>query len=186
LKGYIINKIYTLSKRILKICVGLFHYSLFKSIDMIISENKVVSINYTLTDNEGAVLDTSEGRGVLSFIQGVGQIIPGLEKELEGKGKGDKFKVSIAPEMGYGLRDDAMMQQVPKAVFPADTEVTVGMQFYAKAEQGEIMVTVIKVEEETVTVDANHPLAGVTLNFDVEVMDVREATADEISHGHVH
>lgn len=152
---------------------------------MQISKEKVVSIEYTLRDNTGQVLDTSEGRGPLHYIQGIGNLIPGMEEGLEGKVKGDKLEIRVSPEKGYGLRDEAQIQQVPIAAFGGQ-ELHPGMQFQAGGEQGHHIVTVTEVGTDTVTVDANHPLAGVELKFDVEVLDVRDATSDEIAHGHVH
>ena len=153
---------------------------------MKIEKNKVVSINYTLTDNKGTKLDTSEGRGPLNFIHGAGQIIIGLEEALEGKVKGDKLNASIAPEKGYGLKNEAMIQQIPRDQFDASQPIEPGMQFNANAEGRTLIVTVTKVEDDFITIDANHPLAGETLNFDVEIMDVRDASAEELAHGHVH
>lgn len=152
---------------------------------MQIEKEKVVAIHYTLRDNAGTVLDSSAGKEPLYYLQGFGNLIPGMEQGLEGKVKGDKLQIQVSPEMGYGLRDDNAVQQVPMDAFGGQ-KVEVGMQFQAGGEQGRFIVTVTAVEEGMVTVDANHPLAGVELHFDVEVMDVREATADEIAHGHVH
>ncbi|MFN4947172.1 MAG: peptidylprolyl isomerase [Chryseotalea sp.] len=149
---------------------------------MQISKNKVAGIHYTLTDNSGNILDSSKGRDPLFYIQGIGNLILGMEEGLEGKKKGDKFQIKVSPEKGYGVKDPNLMQQVPIKAFGGQ-EVKPGMKF--STNQGHI-VTVTEVSTETVTVDANHELAGVELNFDVEVMEVREATADEISHGHVH
>lgn len=152
---------------------------------MQISKHKVVSIDYTLTGDDGAVIDTSDGREPLAFIQGAGNIIPGLESALEGRGKGDELQVKIAPDQGYGERVDSLRQEVPKDRFEADS-VEVGMQFHAHTDSGPLLVTVVDVDDENVTVDGNHPLAGVNLNFDVTVVDVRDATAEELDHGHVH
>ena len=149
---------------------------------MQISKNKVAGIHYTLTDNSGNILDSSKGRDPLYYIQGIGNLILGMEEGLEGKKKGDKFQIKVSPEKGYGVKDPNLMQQVPITAFGGQ-EVKAGMKF--STNQGHV-VTVTEVSTETVTVDANHELAGVELNFDVEVMEVREATADEISHGHVH
>lgn len=149
---------------------------------MEITKHKVAAIHYTLTDNQGNVLDSSSGREPLHYIQGIGNLILGMEEGLEGKKKGDKFQIKVSPERGYGLKDPAMMQKVPVTAFGGE-KVQVGMKF--QTNQGQV-VTVTEVSTETVTVDANHELAGVELNFDVEVMEVRNATAEEISHGHVH
>jgi FKBP-type peptidyl-prolyl cis-trans isomerase SlyD len=153
---------------------------------MHISNQKVVTIDYTLTDEQGDVLDTSQGNEPLSYIQGTGSIIPGLESALEGKSAGDALKVTIAPDQGYGERDEELVQAVPRERFPAGGEITVGMRFHAQGADGSHVVTVVGVDDKSVTVDANHPLAGVTLAFDVKVVEVREATADELKHGHVH
>jgi FKBP-type peptidyl-prolyl cis-trans isomerase SlyD len=152
---------------------------------MQISSHKVVSIHYTLRDNQGNILDSSEGRDPLHYIQGIGNLIPGMEEGLEGKQKGDKLDIKVSPEKGYGVRSEEMIQQVPRSAF-GDQEVQVGMQFQAQSNHGTQVVTVTEVGLESITVDGNHPLAGVELNFAVEVMDIREATQDELDHGHVH
>jgi FKBP-type peptidyl-prolyl cis-trans isomerase SlyD len=149
---------------------------------MQISKHKVAAIHYTLTDNQGNILDSSSGRDPLYYIQGMGNLIIGMEEGLEGKQKGEKFQIKVSPEKGYGVKNDKLLQEVPRSAF-GDQKVEVGMQF--QTNQGSV-VTVTKVGLEAVTVDANHPLAGVELHFDVEVMEVREATAEEIEHGHVH
>ena len=153
---------------------------------MNIEKNVVVAIDYTLTDNDGVVIDTSTGREPLKYLHGTGALIPGLEKELEGKIVGDKLDVAIKPEDGYGMRNEQMLQTVPREHFGHVPDLQVGMQFQANSKHGPIMVTIVKVDEKEVMVDGNHPLAGVILNFKVEVKEVREATADELSHGHVH
>ncbi len=153
---------------------------------MQIAKDAVVTIDYTLTDEEGTVLDSSEGHEPLAYIHGVGNIIPGLERALEGRSAGDSLKVSVQPEDGYGERNDALTQVVPRERFELDDEIAVGMQFHTPTSGGMQVVTVVAVEGDEVTVDANHPLAGVTLNFDVTVAEVRPATPEELSHGHVH
>lgn len=153
---------------------------------MKIEENKVVGMHYTLKDDDGNVIDSSEGKTPLMFIYGLGMIIPGLEKELSGKAKGDKVQTRVTPEEGYGPKDDQMIQQVPRSQFEGAGEIEVGMQFQVDTEMGGLIVTVVKLDDETVTVDGNHPLAGVHLNFDVEVTEVRDATKEELDHGHVH
>jgi FKBP-type peptidyl-prolyl cis-trans isomerase SlyD len=149
---------------------------------MQITKNKVAAIHYTLRDNDGNVLDSSEGREPLYYIQGIGNLIKGMEDGLEGKSKGDKFNIKVAPENGYGELDSSLVQQVPVTAFGGQA-LKEGMRF--QTDQGHVVV-VTKVEKETVTVDGNHPLAGVELNFAVEVIEVRDASAEEISHGHVH
>lgn len=153
---------------------------------MKIEDKKVVSIHYTLTGDDGAVLDSSDGRDPLAYIHGMGNIIPGLEAHLLGKSAGDTLKASIAPEDGYGEVDPAQIIQVSRSQFEGVKDLAVGMQFTASGPEGNQMVTITKIENDVVTVDGNHPLAGQTLYFDVNVVDVREATADEMSHGHVH
>ncbi|MCU0442548.1 MAG: peptidylprolyl isomerase [Bacteroidia bacterium] len=152
---------------------------------MKVTTHSVVSIHYTLTDNNGSVLDSSAGRQPLTYLQGVGQLIPGMEEGLEGKSAGEKLSLKISPEKGYGIKDEKLVQQVPMSAFGGQ-EVKAGMQFEAGNDQQRYIVTITNVENETVTVDGNHPLAGVELNFDVELLSVRAATPDEIAHGHVH
>jgi FKBP-type peptidyl-prolyl cis-trans isomerase SlyD len=154
---------------------------------MQISANKVVSIDYTLTNEQGQVLDTSSGREPLAYLQGHHNIISGLESALEGKSAGDSVKVTIAPAEAYGERDEALSQAVPRKMFEDADNVTVGMQFQTMSEHGGTqVVTVTGVDAEHVTVDANHPLAGETLVFDVTIVDVRDANQEELDHGHVH
>lgn len=150
---------------------------------MKITANTVAAIHYTLRDNEGNVLDSSEGQQPLYYIHGIGNLIPGMEEGLEGKQKGDKFSIKVHPSKGYGEKSDEMIQKVPRAAFGDTQEIKPGMKF--STNHGEV-ITVTHVGLDEITVDANHPLAGVELNFEVEVMDVREATADELAHGHVH
>jgi FKBP-type peptidyl-prolyl cis-trans isomerase SlyD len=149
---------------------------------MQITKHKVAAIHYTLTNNEGKVLDSSDGREPLYYIQGIGNLIPGMEEGLEGKKQGEKFNIKVSPEKGYGVKDDKMVQKVPRAAFGGG-EIKKGMQFQTNHGQ---VVTVTEVGLSEITVDANHPLAGVELNFAVEVVSIREATADELAHGHVH
>jgi FKBP-type peptidyl-prolyl cis-trans isomerase SlyD len=149
---------------------------------MQITKDKVASIHYTLRDGDGNILDTSSGREPLTYLQGAGNLIAGMEEGLEGKSTGDKFKLKIAPEKGYGVKDSALVQKVPRSAF-GNQKVEKGMQF--QTGQGQV-VTVTETGLENITVDGNHPLAGVELHFDVEVTDVRVATPEEISHGHVH
>jgi FKBP-type peptidyl-prolyl cis-trans isomerase SlyD len=153
---------------------------------MQIAQDSVVSIHYTLTGDAGEVIDSSAGNEPLVFLQGHGNLIPGLERELAGKRAGDKFKVRIAPIDAYGELDDSLIQEVPRAAFGGAPEIQVGMQFQAQSNHGPHSVTITKVVGDTITVDGNHPLAGQHLNFDVEVTEVRGATQEELSHGHVH
>ena len=153
---------------------------------MQIAKNTVAKIDYTLKAPDGQVLDSSQGREPLSYLHGAQNIIPGLESALEGKGAGDSLQVQVPPGQGYGERDDRMIQAVPRSNFQGVNEIKPGMQFQAQTSQGPRVVTVVKVDPDEVTVDANHPLAGVELNFDVTVREVRAATAEEIAHGHAH
>lgn len=154
---------------------------------MQIAKNTVVTIDYHLTDPQGQVLDSSRGKQPLAYLHGVGGIIPGLETALNGKSAGDTLSVTIPPEQAYGVKNPQMVQDVPRSAFQGVADIQPGMQFQAQGPQGQVqIVTVVKVTPDTVTIDANHPLAGVTLNFDVTVVSVREATPEEISHGHVH
>lgn len=153
---------------------------------MQIANNHVVSIAYTLKDNDDNIIDQSSD-GSFCYLHGASNIIPGLEEALTGKTTGDELSVSIPPEKGYGTHDAERVQDVPRDMFPADQDIQPGMQFHAQSPDGQmIVVTIARVEAGTITVDGNHPLAGVQLNFDVKVMDIREATAEELEHGHVH
>ncbi len=156
---------------------------------MKIAQNRVVQMHYTLKDEHGNTIDSSEGHEPLAYIQGIGNVVPGLEDALEGKSKGDKLHVSIEPADGYGERNDEMVQQVSKSGFQSGEEgeeLVPGIQVQIETNNGPSIAMVTKIEGEDVTLDLNHPLAGVTLNFDIEVVDVRESTEEEIEHGHVH
>jgi FKBP-type peptidyl-prolyl cis-trans isomerase SlyD len=153
---------------------------------MQIAKNAVVHIHYTLKNDAGEVLDSSDGAEPLAYLQGHGNLIPGLEKALEGKQAGESLNVSIAPKDGYGVRDEALIQDVPRSAFQGIDKVEVGMQFHAESNHGPRLVTVTKVSDQNVTVDGNHPLADQTLHFDVKIVEVRTASAEELSHGHVH
>ena len=153
---------------------------------MQIAAKTVASFHYTLTDDQGAVVDSSQGRDPLTYLHGAGNIVAGLEHAMEGRVVGDKFDVSVPPEKGYGVRDEQLVQQVPREAFQGIDNIEVGMHFQARGPHGVASVEVTEVGEQTITVDANHPLAGQNLNFAIEVMDVREAQAEELEHGHVH
>ncbi|AFC86780.1 FKBP-type peptidyl-prolyl cis-trans isomerase [Frateuria aurantia] len=153
---------------------------------MQIASQRVASFHYTLTDGEGAVIDSSQGREPLAYIHGSGQIVPGLEKAMEGKTVGDKFKVEVPAAEGYGEHHEELIQSVPREAFQGVDKIEPGMQFQGSGPQGPISVTVTKVDDSTVTVDGNHPLAGKPLNFDIEVTEVRDASQEELQHGHVH
>ena len=153
---------------------------------MLIAEKSVVSIHYTLTNDKGEVLDSSSGGSPLAYLQGAGNIIAGLEKALEGKQAGDRLQVRVSPAEGYGERDERLLQDVPRRAFQGIRDIKAGMSFTAQGPQGPTRVTVTRVVGDMVTVDGNHPLAGETLNFDVEIAEVREASEEELEHGHVH
>ncbi len=153
---------------------------------MQITDKLAVSIHYTLTNGAGEQLDSSRGEEPMVYLHGAGQIIPGLENALTGKQAKDRFTVTVEPAEAYGERVDAMTQVVSKEMFGEIDQIEAGMQFHAETSQGMSVVTVTNVEGDQVTIDGNHPLAGETLTFDVEVMDVRTATAEEIEHQHVH
>ncbi len=153
---------------------------------MQIARNAVAAFHYTLTDDQDQVIDSSAGRDPLTYLHGSGQIVPGLEKQMEGRSTGDKFSAEVTPEEGYGVHQSELMQEVPRDAFQGVEDIQPGMQFQGRGPQGEINVTVTKVEDDKVFVDGNHPLAGKTLYFAIEVTDVREASAEELEHGHVH
>nr|WP_136250150.1 peptidylprolyl isomerase [Ningiella ruwaisensis] len=152
---------------------------------MQIEDKHVVTLHYTVKSEDGQAIDSSRGAEPLSFIQGSQYMIAGLEEALYGKEKGDSFEVTVEPEKAYGERHEQLVQKVPLNMFEG-MDVEVGMSFRATTEQGEQSVMIVDKDEEHVTVDGNHPLSGKTLVFDVSVEDIREATADEIAHGHVH
>ncbi len=154
---------------------------------MQVDKHKVVLLDYTLKDSEGTVIDSTEGRGDFAYLHGTNNVIPGLEKTLLGRKTGDEVEVTIAPNDGYGERSDEMVQVVSKSMFDSGGDVQVGIQFYGEAPDGQnIIFTVMEVKDDDVTIDGNHPLAGVELHFALKIMDIREATEEEISHGHVH
>lgn len=153
---------------------------------MNITDKLVASIHYTLKNDAGDIMDTSEGEEPLSYLHGAQNIVPGLEKQLEGKSIGDKLSVIVSPEEGYGEYDANLIQELPRSMFDGVDNIEVGMEFHAQTQQGMQIVEVKKIEGDTITIDGNHPLAGHTLHFDVEITDIREASADELEHGHVH
>jgi len=151
-----------------------------------IAADSVVLIHYTLKDDSGAVLDSSAGGEPLAYIQGHGNLVPGLEKALEGRQGGNTVTVTLSPAEGYGTRDEALVQRVPRRSLQGSGEIRKGMQFQARTDSGMRVFTVTVVAGDMVTLDGNHPLADQTLHFDVEVVSVREATTEELEHGHVH
>lgn len=153
---------------------------------MQVADNMAVSIHYTLTNDDGEVLDSSIDDEALVYLHGKGNIISGLEKALHGKVAGDKFNVRIAPEEAYGELMEDMVQVISRDMFEGIDNIAVGMQFHADVSSGSGIVTVVNIEGDDITIDGNHPLAGLALTFDVEVIDVRAATEEETSHGHIH
>ena len=153
---------------------------------MKITSGHVVEIEYTLTNDKGDVLDSSKGREPLAYLHGSKNIIPGLEKELEGRAKGDELKVTVEPAEGYGERNDEAIQEVPRDALANIEGLKAGAQLQADTPEGTRIFTVTEVQDDKVTLDGNHPLAGERLNFDVQVVGVREASPEEKAHGHVH
>lgn len=154
---------------------------------MQIANNSVVSIEYTLKNDKGNILDTSEGREALSYLHGARNIISGLENALAGKTLGEELSVTVTPDEGYGQRNEQLTQTVSRDMFESIDNIEVGMQFHGQSPNEEpIIITVTDIEGDNITIDANHPLAGVNLNFDIKIVEVRDATAEELEHGHVH
>jgi FKBP-type peptidyl-prolyl cis-trans isomerase SlyD len=151
-----------------------------------IKTDSVVTFNYVLKDDAGQVIDSSSPEEPLAYLHGHGNLVPGLERELEGKAAQDKLSVKVAPADGYGEYSEELVQRVPRRSFKGIAKITVGMRLHAQTDQGPRAVTVKAVTGDMVTIDANHPLAGQNLNFDIELVDVRDATAEELAHGHVH
>ncbi len=154
---------------------------------MEVSKNRVVTIDYTVTNSHGAVVDSSQERSPLAYVHGAGKVIPGLEAALEGHRDGETVHATVPPEQAYGRRDERLRQPVPRERFETQgRDIEVGMQFRTAGSEGAQVVTVVAVDEDEVTIDANHPLAGETLRFDVMIVDVRDATAQELDEGAVH
>lgn len=153
---------------------------------MQIAQNTVASFDYELTGPDGEVIDKSEPGQPMPYLHGAGNIVPGLESQLEGKVVGDELTAVVQPADAYGERDDRMTQQVPKEAFQGVEDLEVGMRFTAESNAGPMPVTITAVDGDTVTVDGNHALAGMVLTFKVKVTEVREATPQELEHGHVH
>lgn len=153
---------------------------------MNVEANKVVVIDYTLRNDAGEILDQSTPDAPLAYLHGHNNLIPGLENALVGKGQGEQVDASIPPEEAYGEYDASLVQTLPRAMFQGVDTVEPGMQFQAQMGEGVQIVTVKEADDENVTIDANHVLAGETLHFDVTVREVRDASAEELDHGHVH
>lgn len=153
---------------------------------MKIAENTVAIIHYAVSDSDGTLIDSSYDHSPLSVIHGTGYLIPGLENALKGREAGDKFEAQVPADDGYGQRHDGFVQVVPKEMFGDIEDLEVGTQLRAETDHGEQTVIVVDMSDDTITVDGNHPLAGIDLSFDVEVLEVRAATEEELAHGHVH
>jgi FKBP-type peptidyl-prolyl cis-trans isomerase SlyD len=153
---------------------------------MEIKDGMVVSMHYTLKNDDGDVLDTSDGQDPMTFLYGFGNILSGLEKAIAGKSEGDKLDVSLEPADGYGELDDALKQEIDRSDFEGIDQIEVGMRFQAETENGNVPIRIVAVEGDTITVDGNHELAGERLHFSVSIENLREAEAEEIQHGHVH
>jgi len=153
---------------------------------MQIADKKVVSIHYTLTNDRGEVIDSSHDADPLVYLHGAQNIIPGLEAALVGKTIGDELAVSIVAADAYGEYNENMTQVVPRDMFEGVSELEAGMKFQAETEQGVQAIRIVSVDGDDITIDGNHPLAGEKLHFEVNVTEVREASEDELAHGHVH
>jgi len=153
---------------------------------MPVEQNSVVTLHYTLKDDAGETLDSSVSGDPLTYLHGHGNLVAGLERELAGKNVGDKLHVKVAAADGYGEYDKELVQKIPRRALKGISNVRVGMRLHAQTEHGPRAVTVTQILGDMVTIDANHPLAGQTLNFDIEITDLRAATEEELEHGHVH
>ena len=153
---------------------------------MTIQKNSVVSIDYTLKNEEGTIIDSSVGHSPLTYMHGTGALIPGMENALEGKSEGDDFRVIITPADGYGDYNENLLHKVDRKELAHLPNLEVGMELEVQADEEPMIMTIAEMSDDTIVLDGNHPLAGQTLNFDIQVREVREATADEISHGHAH
>lgn len=153
----------------------------------VIEDGKIISIHYELTNDDGEIIDSSEGNDPLEYLHGAQNIVPGLEKDLAGRSVGDKVQVVVAPAEGYGERDERGVFDVPSTEFPAEVEPEVGMNFAIQDEEGHVFpVWITEIQEDKVILDVNHPLAGITLHFDVSIEAIRDASEEEKTHGHVH
>ncbi|AXR61374.1 FKBP-type peptidyl-prolyl cis-trans isomerase [Leptospira mayottensis] len=147
-------------------------------------KTRVITFHYTLHDTEGNLIDSSEGKAPLSYLEGVGHIISGLEEEMKKMETGEKKKINVSAENAYGIKDPDLVFDVPRSQFPPNEDLQIGMMF--QTDEPDKVFTITELQEESVIVDGNHPLAGINLVFDVELTGIREATEEEISHGHVH
>jgi FKBP-type peptidyl-prolyl cis-trans isomerase SlyD len=151
-----------------------------------IKQDSVVTFNYTLKGDDGDVIDSSGPGEPLAYLHGHGNLVAGLEREIEGKSAGDKLSVKVTPAEGYGELNKNLIQKVPRRSLKGISKITVGMRLHTQTGEGPRAVTVTNVTGDMVTLDGNHPLAGKNLNFDIEIVDVREPTEEELAHGHVH
>ncbi len=153
---------------------------------MQVTDKKIVIIDFVMKDDEGTIIEAFN-EGNFGYLHGANNILPGLERALTGKSKGDQISVTLSPEEAYGEIDTQQIQQVPRSMFPQDQAIAEGMQFHAQTPEGQpIIVTVVNVEDEHIVIDGNHPLAGITIHCDATVVDVREPTELELNHGHYH
>lgn len=153
----------------------------------VITKNQVVTFHYTLKDKEGQQIDSSVGGDPMLYLHGHGNIVPGLESEMESKKVGDKLKVHVSPDKGYGQYDSEKRFCIERSHLPSDVEIQPGMVLELHAEDGDrMMAAIVAVDQKLIEVDANHPMAGVDLHFEVEILDIRPASPEEIEHGHVH
>jgi FKBP-type peptidyl-prolyl cis-trans isomerase SlyD len=153
---------------------------------MAIAQDSVVTIHYTLKDDAGEIIDSSVDAEPLPYLHGHGNLVPGLERELEGKNVGDKINVTVQPQDGYGDYDKKLVQKVPRRALQGVSNIRVGQRLQMQTAEGARTVVITNLVGDMVTLDGNHPLAGKALNFEVEVTDIRQATEEELSHGHVH
>ncbi len=153
---------------------------------MQIEKNKVVTFDYTVTDENGGMIESSHGDEPLSYLHGAGGIAPGLESAMEGKVEGDSFAITLRPEEGFGERDEELVHTLSRDELAELGEIEIGMQLHAEDESGIRILTVSKIEDDEIILDENHPLAGMTVKFDVKVVDVRDASDEEKEHGHPH
>ena len=151
-----------------------------------VADDTVVSFHYTLRDAEGTLSESSQGASPVAYLHGRSQIVPGLENEMTGKKSGDKFTATIAPEQAYGQRNENAVQRVPTKHIASRGPYTVGQMVVVNTREGGRQARVVKVGHFNVDLDLNHPLAGKTLTFDIEIVEVRAATAEELEHGHAH
>ena len=153
---------------------------------MKIEEGKVIFLNFVLTDQDGEVIEDTKEVGDFAYIHGMGDFIPKVEELLEGKTKGYETKFTLSPEEGYGEYSEELLYEMPKSNFEGFEDIYEGLDFQAETDEGVIPLTIIEINDDVIIADGNHPFAGKTITFDLKVADVREATEEELEHGHVH